>query len=122
MLQVSATAASLLTLYHISIVGLQLLYKAAARYYCPGLSMHRYFVLYRIILTASGGAFRDWPVEKLSEVTVEQAITHPNWSMGKKITIDSATLMNKGLEVNHRASQACCLFCLLWLKLAALGP
>eukprot|EP00775_Hariotina_reticulata_P009654 gene9654-9814_t len=52
-----------------------------------------------IILTASGGAFRDWPVEKLSEVTVEQAITHPNWSMGKKITIDSATLMNKGLEV-----------------------
>jgi 1-deoxy-D-xylulose-5-phosphate reductoisomerase len=55
----------------------------------------------RIILTASGGAFRDWPVEKLSEVTVEQAITHPNWSMGKKITIDSATLMNKGLEVHH---------------------
>eukprot|EP00882_Tetradesmus_deserticola_P014851 GHRQ01015804.1.p1 GENE.GHRQ01015804.1~~GHRQ01015804.1.p1 ORF type:complete len:440 (+),score=184.76 GHRQ01015804.1:98-1417(+) len=55
--------------------------------------------LRRIILTASGGAFRDWPVEKLSEVTVEQAITHPNWSMGKKITIDSATLMNKGLEV-----------------------
>jgi hypothetical protein len=49
----------------------------------------------RIILTASGGAFRDWPVEKLSDVTVDQAITHPNWSMGKKITIDSATLMNK---------------------------
>uniref|UniRef100_A0A7R9Z4I5 1-deoxy-D-xylulose-5-phosphate reductoisomerase n=1 Tax=Chlamydomonas euryale TaxID=1486919 RepID=A0A7R9Z4I5_9CHLO len=55
--------------------------------------------LRRIILTASGGAFRDWPVEKLAEVTVEQAVTHPNWSMGKKITIDSATLMNKGLEV-----------------------
>jgi len=55
--------------------------------------------LRRIILTASGGAFRDWPVEKLKEVTVEQAITHPNWSMGKKITTDSATLMNKGLEV-----------------------
>jgi len=55
--------------------------------------------LRRIILTASGGAFRDWPVEKLKEVTVAQAITHPNWSMGKKITIDSATLMNKGLEV-----------------------
>lgn len=55
--------------------------------------------LRRIILTASGGAFRDWPVEKLKEVTVEKAITHPNWSMGKKITIDSATLMNKGLEV-----------------------
>jgi len=43
-------------------------------------------------------------VEKLSEVTVEQAITHPNWSMGKKITIDSATLMNKGLEVGHSGS------------------
>ncbi len=42
----------------------------------------------RIILTASGGAFRDWPVEKLKDVTVAQAITHPNWSMGKKITID----------------------------------
>ena len=55
--------------------------------------------LRRIILTASGGAFRDWPVEKLSEVTVADAITHPNWSMGRKITVDSATLMNKGLEV-----------------------
>jgi hypothetical protein len=52
--------------------------------------------LRRIILTASGGAFRDWPVEKLKDVTVQQATTHPNWSMGKKITIDSATLMNKG--------------------------
>ncbi len=52
--------------------------------------------LRRVILTASGGAFRDWPVEKLKEVTVQQATTHPNWSMGKKITIDSATLMNKG--------------------------
>jgi 1-deoxy-D-xylulose-5-phosphate reductoisomerase len=55
--------------------------------------------LRRIILTASGGAFRDWPVEKLADVTVDQACTHPNWSMGKKITVDSATLMNKGLEV-----------------------
>jgi 1-deoxy-D-xylulose-5-phosphate reductoisomerase len=55
--------------------------------------------LRRIILTASGGAFRDWPVEKLKEVKVEDAITHPNWSMGKKITVDSATMMNKGLEV-----------------------
>lgn len=45
------------------------------------------------------GAFRDWPVERLSEVTVADAITHPNWSMGRKITVDSATLMNKGLEV-----------------------
>mmetsp|Transcript_7769 Transcript_7769/g.19275 ORF Transcript_7769/g.19275 Transcript_7769/m.19275 type:complete len:453 (-) Transcript_7769:278-1636(-) len=55
--------------------------------------------LRRVILTASGGAFRDWPVEKLKEVTVAQATSHPNWSMGKKITVDSATLMNKGLEV-----------------------
>ena len=55
--------------------------------------------LRRIILTASGGAFRDLPVEKLASVTVQDALKHPNWSMGKKITIDSATLMNKGLEV-----------------------
>lgn len=55
--------------------------------------------LRKILLTASGGAFRDLPVEKLSQVTVADALKHPNWSMGKKITIDSATLMNKGLEV-----------------------
>lgn len=55
--------------------------------------------LRRIILTASGGAFRDWPVEKLPQVTVADALKHPNWSMGRKITVDSATLMNKGLEV-----------------------
>lgn len=55
--------------------------------------------LRKIILTASGGAFRDLPVEKLSSVTVQDALKHPNWSMGRKITIDSATLMNKGLEV-----------------------
>jgi 1-deoxy-D-xylulose-5-phosphate reductoisomerase len=55
--------------------------------------------LRRIILTASGGSFRDWPVEKLAEVTVADALKHPNWSMGRKITVDSATLMNKGLEV-----------------------
>ena len=55
--------------------------------------------LRRIILTASGGAFRDLPVEKLASVTVKDALKHPNWSMGQKITIDSATLMNKGLEV-----------------------
>lgn len=52
-----------------------------------------------IILTASGGPFRTWPAEKLATVTVEQALNHPNWSMGNKITIDSATMMNKGLEV-----------------------
>lgn len=55
--------------------------------------------LRRILLTASGGAFRDLAVEKLRSVTVADALKHPNWSMGKKITIDSATLMNKGLEV-----------------------
>lgn len=55
--------------------------------------------LRRILLTASGGAFRDWPVEKLSSVKVADALKHPNWSMGRKITVDSASLMNKGLEV-----------------------
>jgi 1-deoxy-D-xylulose-5-phosphate reductoisomerase len=55
--------------------------------------------LRRILLTASGGAFRDWPVEDLPKVTMADAIKHPNWSMGRKITVDSATLMNKGLEV-----------------------
>jgi 1-deoxy-D-xylulose-5-phosphate reductoisomerase len=55
--------------------------------------------LRKILLTASGGAFRDWDVEKLAEVTVADALKHPNWSMGRKITVDSATLMNKGLEV-----------------------
>uniref|UniRef100_A0A224XC68 1-deoxy-D-xylulose-5-phosphate reductoisomerase n=1 Tax=Hypericum tomentosum TaxID=1137039 RepID=A0A224XC68_9ROSI len=55
--------------------------------------------LRRIILTASGGAFRDWPVEKLKDVKVADALKHPNWNMGKKITVDSATLFNKGLEV-----------------------
>jgi 1-deoxy-D-xylulose-5-phosphate reductoisomerase len=55
--------------------------------------------LRRILLTASGGSFRDLPVEQLESVTVADALKHPNWSMGQKITIDSATLMNKGLEV-----------------------
>lgn len=53
----------------------------------------------RVILTASGGPFRDLPLETLGSVTPEQALKHPNWNMGRKITIDSATLMNKGLEV-----------------------
>ncbi|CAA3012486.1 1-deoxy-d-xylulose 5-phosphate reductoisomerase [Olea europaea subsp. europaea] len=48
-----------------------------------------------IILTASGGAFRDWPVDKLKEVKVADALKHPNWNMGEKITVDSATLFNK---------------------------
>lgn len=53
----------------------------------------------RLILTASGGPFRTLPAQKFRDVTVEQALNHPNWSMGRKITVDSATLMNKGLEV-----------------------
>lgn len=53
----------------------------------------------RLVLTGSGGSFRDWRREQLAEATVESALNHPNWSMGPKITIDSATMMNKGLEV-----------------------
>jgi len=53
----------------------------------------------RIILTASGGPFRTWPIEKMRAATPEQAVAHPNWSMGAKISVDSATLMNKGLEL-----------------------
>jgi 1-deoxy-D-xylulose-5-phosphate reductoisomerase len=53
----------------------------------------------QITLTASGGAFRDWPLDDLHKVTPEQACRHPNWNMGAKITVDSATMMNKGLEV-----------------------
>ena len=53
----------------------------------------------RLLLTASGGPFRDWPAERLGSVTVADALAHPTWSMGPKITIDSSTLMNKGLEV-----------------------
>ncbi len=52
----------------------------------------------RIVITASGGAFRDTPREELARVTAEEALRHPNWQMGKKITVDSATLLNKGLE------------------------
>ncbi len=55
--------------------------------------------IHRLLLTASGGPFRHASLEQLQEVTVEQALAHPTWRMGAKITIDSATLMNKGLEV-----------------------
>jgi 1-deoxy-D-xylulose-5-phosphate reductoisomerase len=55
--------------------------------------------LRRILLTASGGAFRDWDPADLGKATVADATSHPNWTMGRKITVDSATLMNKGLEV-----------------------
>ncbi|SIS78877.1 1-deoxy-D-xylulose 5-phosphate reductoisomerase [Roseivivax lentus] len=53
----------------------------------------------RVIITASGGAFRDWPLEKLATATPEQAATHPNWDMGQRITIDSASMFNKALEL-----------------------
>ncbi|WP_332675330.1 1-deoxy-D-xylulose-5-phosphate reductoisomerase [Aromatoleum sp.] len=53
----------------------------------------------RVLLTASGGPFREWAVEALEGVTPEQACAHPNWVMGRKISVDSATMMNKGLEV-----------------------
>jgi len=55
--------------------------------------------VHRILLTASGGPFREWAPEKFSTITVEDALKHPTWKMGAKITIDSATLMNKGLEI-----------------------
>lgn len=53
----------------------------------------------RIIITASGGAFRDWPLEKLATATLAQASSHPNWDMGQRITIDSASMFNKALEL-----------------------
>ena len=57
----------------------------------------------RIILTASGGPFREMTLAEMQQVTIEQALQHPNWSMGPKITIDSATMMNKGLELIEAA-------------------
>jgi 1-deoxy-D-xylulose-5-phosphate reductoisomerase len=60
---------------------------------------HQKEAIQRLILTASGGPFLNFPTTKLHEVTVKDALHHPNWEMGKKITIDSASLMNKGLEV-----------------------
>ncbi|BCA64019.1 1-deoxy-D-xylulose-5-phosphate reductoisomerase [Sphingomonas sp. HMP9] len=57
----------------------------------------------RIILTCSGGPFRDWTTEQMRDVTLEQAVKHPNWSMGAKISVDSATCMNKGLELIEAA-------------------
>jgi len=60
---------------------------------------HRHSEVRRILLTASGGPFRQLPAEQLPQVTVAQALKHPTWSMGRKITIDSATLFNKGLEM-----------------------
>ncbi|NIC05845.1 1-deoxy-D-xylulose-5-phosphate reductoisomerase [Billgrantia bachuensis] len=68
-----------------------------------GLSRHG---VTQLLLTASGGPFRGWPRERLATVTPAQACAHPNWSMGRKISVDSATLMNKGLEL----IEACWLF------------
>lgn len=58
----------------------------------------------RIILTASGGPFRDWSLDAMAAVTPAQAVAHPNWSMGAKISVDSATMMNKGLELIEAAA------------------
>jgi 1-deoxy-D-xylulose-5-phosphate reductoisomerase len=60
----------------------------------------------RVVLTASGGPFREWTAEQMRRATPDQACAHPNWSMGRKISVDSATLMNKGLEL----IEACWLF------------
>jgi 1-deoxy-D-xylulose-5-phosphate reductoisomerase len=60
----------------------------------------------RILLTASGGPFRNMPIEQMQDVTPDQAVAHPNWDMGRKISVDSATMMNKGLEM----IEACLLF------------
>jgi len=57
----------------------------------------------RVTLTASGGAFRDWPIERLAHATVAEASTHPNWAMGQRITIDSASMFNKALELIEAA-------------------
>ena len=53
----------------------------------------------RMLITASGGAFRDWPIEKIRNATLQDALNHPNWAMGQKITIDSASMMNKMFEL-----------------------
>ena len=55
--------------------------------------------LCRLILTASGGPFRDWPAERVAAATVAEALRHPTWRMGNKVTVDSATLANKALEL-----------------------
>lgn len=65
----------------------------------PAIGAVRHPTVRRLLLTASGGPFRGWSRERLAQVTPEQACAHPNWRMGRKISVDSATLMNKGLEV-----------------------
>lgn len=65
----------------------------------PGIGAAAHPGVRRVLLTASGGPFRGWSRERLATVTPEQACAHPNWRMGRKISVDSATMMNKGLEV-----------------------
>lgn len=72
----------------------------------PSASLREQGGVEKILLTASGGPFRTWAARDLHDITPEQAVAHPNWSMGQKISVDSATLMNKGLEV----IEACWLF------------
>jgi 1-deoxy-D-xylulose-5-phosphate reductoisomerase len=71
----------------------------SAIFQCLNTSADKNKNLKKVIITASGGPFRNWNEEELANVSLEQALKHPNWNMGGKITIDSATLMNKGLEV-----------------------
>ena len=71
-----------------------------------------------VTITASGGPFREWPLERMATATVEEAVAHPNWAMGRKISLDSATLMNKGLEL----IEAHFLFALPPDKLERAGP
>lgn len=79
------------------------IFQCMPRDYRPGMEAKG---VRRILLTGSGGPFRETAVEQLASVTPEQAIAHPNWSMGRKISVDSATMMNKGLEL----IEACWLF------------
>lgn len=79
------------------------IYQCLPREHGGGLARHG---VTQLLLTASGGPFRGWSTGQLAEVTPEQACAHPNWSMGRKISVDSATLMNKGLEL----IEACWLF------------
>ncbi|WP_345741155.1 1-deoxy-D-xylulose-5-phosphate reductoisomerase [Nitrosophilus kaiyonis] len=70
-----------------------------ALWYILNSSQLHSFTASRLIITASGGAFRDWPIDRLKDAKLEDALKHPNWSMGKKITIDSATMVNKLFEL-----------------------
>ncbi len=78
------------------------------RFKIPSSSHDELVGVSRILLSASGGPFRSYPIDQLDDVTPDQACAHPNWSMGRKISVDSATMMNKGLEV----IEACWLFSL----------